>query len=105
VFSLRSVPWLYISDNKAASASGGNIKLQQKAQHFGGIYPLHLLGWRVSQIRNQRKQLSLSASAGFLLGLFFHHEDEDMFLRTMWCYNQGDHTLQHAGFSFFIDKI
>jgi hypothetical protein len=27
VFSLRSVPWLYISDNKAACASGGNIKL------------------------------------------------------------------------------
>jgi hypothetical protein len=29
VFSLWSVPWLYISDNKAACVSGGNIKLQQ----------------------------------------------------------------------------
>jgi hypothetical protein len=29
VFSLRSVPWLYISDNKAACAFGDNIKLQQ----------------------------------------------------------------------------
>jgi hypothetical protein len=47
VFSLRSVPWLYIWDNKAKlllacllAASGGNIKLQLRSKPLFGEHVL-----------------------------------------------------------------
>lgn len=55
--------------------------------HVGGIYCLHLQGWRMSQARNQ-------------LGLLFNPEMEEMSSPKMWvyftklqCYNPEDRGL------------
>jgi hypothetical protein len=53
VISLQSVPWLYISNTKAACAPSGNIKLQDVMQmtcaFTCGIKNTKVIGWFNSQ--------------------------------------------------------
>jgi hypothetical protein len=54
----------------------------ERVLHLEGAYRLHLQGWTVNHVRNQKKQAANSAD--FLSGLFFDPENRgDMLLRNI----------------------